>query len=65
MLKRFSVAVMVLSGFMLLACLVNKPKESRYHMMITAAILFSGSQISLAICTSREKSPDPSTKNTP
>ena len=65
MLKRFSIAVMVLSGYMLLACFVNKPKESRYHMMVTAAILFSGSQISLAICTSRKKSPDRSTKDTP
>ena len=63
MLKKFSIAVMILSGYMLLACFVNKPKESRYYMMITAAVLFSGSHTSLAICTSREKSPDQSAKN--
>jgi hypothetical protein len=53
-LKGTATAVMILSGIMLLGCLLNNPKESRYFTMIASAILFTGSQITLAILSQRD-----------
>ena len=54
-MKYLAHVVLILSALLLIACLLGEPKPSRLYTMIAASILFSGSQIALAICSDRDE----------